>query len=515
MKRFLSLLLAVTCILTLASCGSGGSSGKQVPDRAKTVFSFFADESTVYVLCDSGSGLKIPNASDALVSPDRKRLVYVTDDGDLYCVDFKNEKTDLSAATLVADDVASIIIVKDAGFCFRGNDQSLNRVMFSDLEVDDIAASYETANLTDNADLFYSGNGKVYFLPHDADDAESIGSYKGKLKFILISRAGNSACWLDYDNSVDTAYYFDGNDTVKIHEFTSQDYSTTTLQYTNFNQDYTVVYSYKDSVVYVKAPNSDFTRVNIGKNPYFGVFTDVGEIGIDTRKEISGFYVKAGDYGDYSVYWFSPDGEKEKIVSGVLAFTVADGTLYYITKDKDLYRTKAEGAKTAEGEKLAGDVYALTSSGESGYVFYVRNAEEVKGSFMSGTGTLYCFRAGDKEPTKIAGDVVIRYYGILNSYNTELTLADHGKSVLYFRDPEEHSYDMFGTMYLYKIGNSKPKRIAQEVFTYSISGMKNNLYSDAFFFARYIDDAYTDDDIYDYYFFNGKETVSIAKEVVH
>ena len=514
MKRFLSLLLAITCILTLAACGSGDSSGKQVPDVNKATIAFVVDESTSYVLCDSGSTLKIPNASAASVSPDRKHLVYITDDGDLYCVDFKNEKTDLSAATRVTDGVASIIIVKNAGFCFKGDDQSLNRVMFSDLEVDDIAASYERIAYTDNLDLFYSGKGKVYFLPNDADDAESIGSYKGKPEFLGVSRNGKFVCWLDHDGSADTVYYFDGNDTEKIHEFSSASYSST-LYYSNFNQDYAVVFSYKDSVAYVKTPNSDFTRVNIGKTPYFGTFTDMGDIRIDTRKEIGGFYVKAGDYGDYSVYWLSPDGEKEKIVSGVLDFTVADGNLYYITKDKDLYQTKAEGAKTAEGEKLAGDVFALTSSGESGYVFYVRDAEQLKDMSTNGTGTLYCFRAGDKEPTKIANDVLIHYYSSLNSYDTVLTLADHGKSVLYFRDPEEHDYMAFGTLYLYKVGDSEPKRIAQEVSTYSISGMKNNIYSDAFFFARYIDEDYTDDYIYDYYFFNGKETVSIAKEAVH
>lgn len=510
MKRLCALILTLLAVISLTACGSTESN----PDSENASLSAIIDTSdTGFIVCDSGNILEIPDTKEAYVTSDRKYLLQLSTKGTLGLFSFAEEKTTLENADVTIDRVSQFTF-NENGFSCIMEEGTICRCLFDDKSIFNINYVVDATLTTSNMDMYFASKGTIYSVPHNSKTAERIGTYSNDIYIYGASKDGSKVIMEDYnaDDSTTTVYYYDGIETVKLDVFKSNDYSTGINYYYSDLGDYVVVSSYNDTKLLVKGPNSDFKKIEFNGEIGFYVRTSQGLFYNSASPD--GFYVDVGPAEDhlYDVYWVTFDGEKEKLFSDVRNYDVANGLMYYINKDQDLYRTKAVGESTDTGERIASDVYTIDLSYDDEYVYYIKNVIAHSESSFNGTGTLYGLGPKSKEPVRIASDVYLTYYNFAYiSVYSELFIADHGKSVLFFKNPEDHNYHTFSTLYLYRWGSDEPVKIKGEVHDYLYRANKTYLSSDSFLFSRYIDDESSDAYIYDWYYYNGNEATLIAK----
>lgn len=511
MKRLIALLLCLILILSLAACGfSSGSAAEK-----NLMLSAHVDEDNVAALvCDSGKVLTIPDVKDALVTRDRNNLIWLSTDGILNRVPFHAEKTDLSKSELIAEDVEELLALSNTGACFRNKDDETFRFLFTDKSLIKFSKEVSTVVSNANTDLFYALNGKLYYLAHESENSESIGSFKGSVNLRPISEDTSELIWIDCDDlaQTDTVYYFNGTDNEKLFETENHGYGSGVVVEKSPSGDYVAIYSYYDSHLLLRAPGKDFVMVDLKDEIEFNIYSKDSALS-DTSSKIDGVYAATSTDGYNTVYWVSFDGDREKVLSKVISFGVSQGFLYYLNEENTLYKATAGGATIGEGERIATEVDDFAVS--NGYLYYMKDTEEKDDSYFIGSGTLYAYPPKASAPVRVASDVYARYYSYYSwpdSVNNCLFIADDGKTVLYLKNPEEHDYFTYGSLYRYTSGAKEPERIMSDVLEYSIGGNTAKLHADRFTFARYIDEESSEEkDLYNWYFYNGKEAVCVAR----
>ncbi len=510
MKRCIGVLICLIMSILLGAC-SIASKGERAKEYTETP-ALIDDQGVGHLLCDSGKVLTIPNAKLAWVTADRNLLLWISESGCLYRINYSGEKTDLTKAEKISSNVAELMTANNLGLSFVSTSGELYRVLFADNSTVKVVDSVDNVATAPNMNLFISSEGKVYYLPHEAEDIREIGSYSGKTKFWPLSEMNGEIVWVDYNSGAktDTAYYFNGANNVKLYEMQNSGYGSSVHVETSRTGSYVAVYSYYDQVLLLKAPNKDFITINFNGDIVSGIYTYDDLLGVSEITEIDGIYVAVEQDETESIYWVTLDGDKEKILSKTLKFEVSNGILYYLTSDNTLYATKAAKAVTSSGEQLVNDVddYVVSSD----YIYYMKDTEQVSGTGFDGVGTLYAYTLKDREPVKVATDVYASYYDESSIY-CELYCADDGKTVLYLKNPENHDYNTYGSLFLYTYGSKEPERIMGEVNEYYIYSLKTKFSSDSIIFAQYIDKELSETSPYrfDWYFYNGKEAVSVAK----
>lgn len=511
MKRLIALLLCLILILPLAACGSSSGSAAE----KNRVISAHVDEDHVsYLVCDSGKVLTIPDSEDAFVTRDRKNLVWLSTDGVVNRVPFNADKTDLTKAEQLAEDAEDLLSVSDKGFCFSSKSDELFRFLFADKSVIEVSKDFSALIPTANGDLFYAFNGRLYYLPHDSEDSQSIASFRGSVRLWTISENTSELIWADFDESAetDTVYYYNGVENEKLFQAKNSGYGSNIVVESSPSGDYVVVYSYSDTFLMLKAPDRDFVKVDLKADIESGICTKDGALS-NTTSKIDGIYAAAAADDYEAVYWVSFDGDREKVLSKVISFEVSQGLLYYLNEEKTLYKAAAGGATIGEGERIATEVDDFVV--RNGYLYYMKDTVEDGDSYFVGTGTLYAYPPKAAAPVRIASDVYAQhfsYYSRPDSVFCRLFIADDGKTVLFLKNPEEHSYFTYGSLYRYTSGAKDPERIMSDVLEYNISGNTTRLHANGFTFARYIDEETSEEkDLFDWYYYNGKEAVCVAR----
>ena len=211
-----------------------------------------------------------------------------------------------------------------------------------------------------------------------------------------------------------------------------------------------------------------------------------------------------------SLYFIDLEGERERMITGIDSMAISDGYIVYRNDEDTLYFAQLDGAELKEESRIASDVELFRVQGD--YVYYFRNCED-------NSGTLYCRKLSeaDGEAVKIASDVGC-YIGTW-SKNDYLCVNESGDTVFYFRNLEEikNSYMDMGTLYRWSWGDEEPTKIASDVVqgtvtSYLLSGV---VVPDRMGFMRY-DSTNDDRDVVgDLYFYDGSDTSKIASEVIY
>ena len=255
--------------------------------------------------------------------------------------------------------------------------------------------------------------------------------------------------------------------------------------------------------VFLKKPGEEVVKVNMGHELYSSAPRIASGLNLSYNtlaSDLEGVTyssIRSGVLEDM-------DGERERVLSKARTVAFADGYLFYLTEDHDLYYAKADGAELSDETRLAGDVYTLSVSLDGKYVYYMRNCED-------NTGTLYCYKPGEQEAVKVSGNVACE------SGSTTYAILQYGRSgdtIFYWKNVEETGDTDCGTLYVWKYGDEEGTKVASEVIVRSLdSGLyPNAILPDAFFFFKYA--AEIDDETYaDILFYNGTETSRIASEV--
>lgn len=513
MKRIIALLMCFVLVASVAACGF--TAEKTAVEKNRISRAFIDDQNVAYLVCDSGSVLKIQDAKGAWVTAERKTLLWLSEDSSLYIAPFTGDNTDLTKAQLI-DESAEILALTDKGLCFDNKDGELSRVLFADNSIVHVAKEAESVSASANMDIFFTTDGKTRFLPHDSEEVQTIGTNHETVQFWTLSDQTSEVVWADNEYTEDTSmlYYFNGQESIEIGEIRKNKYYSSLEVEASPSGDYVAVYSSYDGKLFLKAPNQEFSKIEFKGEIVPGIYTSEGLLSDRKLSKMDGVYVGV-EQDDYdSIYWVTFDGDKEKILSKVISFETSQGTLYYLSAESALYKTDAAAVATKNGERITSEVDDFNVSNE--YVYYVKDSEQLKDSNFEGIGTLYSYCAKESEPIKISNDVYVTYF---SSYSSErdniycnLSFADDGKTVLYLKNPEIHKYTAYGSLFCFTHGDKEPKRIMGEVNEYSIQSLRTKLHSDQIIFSRYIDEETSESNhLFDWFFYNGKEAISIAK----
>ena len=127
-------------------------------------------------------------------------------------------------------------------------------------------------------------------------------------------------------------------------------------------------------------------------------------------------------------------------------------------------------------------------------------------------GNLYVFKVGEKEPKKIATDV-----GCVGTSGLYYVCRD-GKSVIYFKDLEalSASYEDYGTLYTWSYSSGESTKICNDVMEFSLLNGVNSYGYDtsALMFNRYDEVDKDKNVLVTWMFYNGKEAVKVVSDII-
>ena len=508
MKRTICALMILVMLLGLCACG-GSPLGSKVQYEDIIITAYEDEDGTAYIPLMNGESVKIAGeVTSARISQDRRTVIVLEKDGTLYYAD-----PALTNKHQVADDADSIRISRNDGFLYTNKEDHLIRVLFADGSTYDmgewlaVGCSDETFNLA-----YVGANRNVYILPLEADEGEKIGSVDEKTSVFVrnVSRDGSSALWVEQSGDQDVVMLYENGEKSKFCTFTTSyqpkyySYSATVVD-RNSDESVLTVYNYYSSEMFVRVGNGDVQRVKLGNEPQSSVAlcSADGEMGPYAAKDLTDLYIVLSGNNSDNLYWVGMDGEREKLLGGLTdEWEIAGGNFYYVDEDDVLYYAKLNGASMEEPTKIASDVYSIYVPSAGGYIYYLRNVED-------GEGTLYAYKIGDKEPTRVSGSVSTR----------NITLGIDGKSVYYFKDVEsikDHKYDYTGTLYQFTFGKEEDVKIASDVITSTIvtGNDRYEVLSSGFGYMKYSGST-SSKILSNWCFFDGKESSTFARDVVY
>lgn len=514
MKRWIALALALLLCLSLAACGKDGGAGKSAGKAAEpaALRGKVTEDGTAYLPCMNGEVFEIKgDAVSAWLLADRKTAVVLEEDGRLYfTVKGQEEKTE------IADNATEINAVRATGVLYTAGGE-LMRYTFADGQSVSFGKDMAVAVAENTLALVLADDeGSILIAPESAGEAEKIGSYDDSVYVEEVSNDGTTAVWVDKDTSEDTLtifLYADGERTKLGTADSSYDYTNAVIA--NDGSFVAVANGYFDTL-YWKLKDGEVVSARLGDTLASStMYNAAGRLDTNSTS-CEGLYVMVEGSDGNSLYYIDSEGGREKLVSKVDTYQVAAGVLCYLTEEKELYRTKVDGAKLEEEEKIAGDVECFELSENGSYVYYLKNYDQEEQ-----TGALYRLdlTKKDAETEKIASDAYSMYFNYLDILLQNFYVTDDGKSVYYFRNVEEiaGTYSDSGTLMMATVGSEEPVKIGTEVLVGAPTSARKDESLDAksILFEKYITTDENDEVIANWMYWNGTEAAVMGREVYH
>ena len=512
MKKLISILLVLALALSLAACGlslggKGGSpAAKTKVQKPSVIHGMMQEDGTAYVPKDDGSVIKINDDVDtAVLSPDRKTLVVLLTDGTLYYTDAEqSEKHE------VADKIDWLSVVRNEGAFYIDEEDDVFCVIFESGETVKLGHDIDGIVAPDSLDsIIYDDDGGIYLYKTGEGSPEKVGRLDGDVAPLCINNDGSLACWYVSDEGKTTLYSYENDERTTIASL-DDDYDSFRAVASE-DQALFVLCDVDADQLFLKKPGEEAVKVRLGNElASTGIYCQKGLLTETEAAEVSCLYVLVEADKGNSLYFIDLEGERERMITGIDSMAISDGYIVYRNDEDTLYFAQLDGAELKEESRIASDVELFRVQGD--YVYYFRNCED-------NSGTLYCRKLSeaDGEAVKIASDVGC-YIGTW-SKNDYLCVNESGDTVFYFRNLEEikNSYMDMGTLYRWSWGDEEPTKIASDVVqgtvtSYLLSGV---VVPDRMGFMRY-DSTNDDRDVVgDLYFYDGSDTSKIASEVIY
>ncbi len=482
-KKLIPVLIAAAVvvvaglILILSLGQGGGKSGVDLTRRSAQRFYLDEDEAAYFPFPD-GSCVKLEEkdgVTNAYLTPDGKRIVVLTQEGDLYLTD-KSLKTKKK----VESEVARISYLSDKGFLYTTEDDELFRYSFGSGSAVELTDDVDEINgLTSSRNGFgmlYILDDKLYRLPSEGKAAEKLTGVDGNCQLLLFSDDGKTVIWAESADNEVTFYSWEGKDKLKLGKLEG----SSPRLLSSADQKLLVLYCSNSEV---------FLIWKKGKDPVKGKLSD----GISAIRTAEGplsrsssgvkeLYIQSGD----ALYRMTLNGEKTKLASGVQSFSIADGLILWLKQDGSLRCGKLGKDEIKNEEKLDKDVGSVNFSLNGRYAYYLKDTEKED-------SVLYGYKLGSKAPVKIDDDV----------YTWRLSLS--GDTVVYFTDVSGNS----GDLRIADLGKES-RKVAADVYRGSVeSGYYYNIIDpNGFWFFKDIDANYGD-----LYYWNGKNAKKVAEGI--
>ena len=194
------------------------------------------------------------------------------------------------------------------------------------------------------------------------------------------------------------------------------------------------------------------------------------------------------------------DGERVKLISDVTQCTFSEDKLLFV-KDDSLRMAKVDmkKAELVDEVKVANDVYILRiADSNSNYVYFMKSYNS-----NDNTADLYVYDVKEGESDKIESDV----------YPYNAVVSTDGLSVYYYTDVASTG-TTYGTLNVYNVKNDEDSTIAGDVVVGSPTSYLESGEMDAkyIWYERYQNRTDTSYE-YNVCFYNGKESVSVVKNI--
>lgn len=497
----LAVIIAVISIVFI-SAGTGNSVGQEI--EPVNISARMTEDGTAYIPLMNGTHIKInEEVAAATLTKDRLHIVVLLQDGMLYVTD-----TTLTEKHNIADNAVSVASVHNDGFIYKDEDENVYRVLFADYSSLDLGKDSAVVTAYDNVTaLIAMDDGDIYTLSNLSSEKTKIASFDGHVELEAISNNGQISVWVTEEDDVQTIMVNDGEDKYTLGEVDYK-YNYTYVTFTDDQSMVAITNSYSDCM-WIKKAGEEPIKVKLGANPESSViYTENDYLGYENSAEVNSLYVSTESDAGSNVYHISMSGERERVLSKVSDYNIANRNIIYVDVDKTLYYAQIEGASITSEVKLASDVDLFEVSNNGQYVYYMKDCG-------SDAGSLYCYKIGEDEPQKIASEAAC-YNG---SYfqSMYVSISADGRTVYYFTDLEEidDTYTDQGTLMMWSYGEKSSSRIASEVINYSVaSGVTGGINPKSFVFLKY-SSVDSDENIYgNWMYYNGTEATRMATDVI-
>lgn len=464
-----------------------------------------ADDGTAYIPMLDGTCIVInEEVEDAIISKDRAHIVVHLKDGTLYVTDKQQ-----SNKTEITDNCEAIDGIRNEGFFYSDTNGDVYRVLFSDFSSQKLGHDVAFVIAENSTSVLYATEqGGVYTMKNTEKDGNKIGTYSNSVDLEAISDNGEISVWVTEKNDIQTIVLNDGDDKVTLGKV-DHDYNYT---YVTFTEDQGLVVirnSYSDRM-WIKAPGKEHIEVKLGADPAdMTVFTNEGYLSDVQSGDVTSVYISTEADAGTNVYNISLAGDRERVLSKVTEYYIANGKIIYTDTENTLYSAKLNGNSLSDEVKIASDVdmFELTDNGQ--YVYYMKACED-------GIGALYCYKIGESDSLKVATDVAC--YNSKWSAWMYTTYSTNGSSVFFFKDLEEipDTYSDQGTLMVWNYGDDGATKISSDVVNYSVTSSlwTGEVNTKSFLFMKYnfVD---ADGNLYvNWMYHNGVEATKLASDVI-
>ncbi len=468
------------------------------------------DDGTAYIPMYDGTSIVInEEVKSAILTKDRKHIVVLLKDGTLYVTN-----KELSEKNTIDDYCLFIFSVSDDGFFYMDLSGSIYRILFVDYSSVHIEKAAQISVAQDNTlqiscaqdnttVLYATDDGKIYSMLSTAAERTKAGTYSDSIELEAISNDGQISLWVTEKNDVQTIVLNDGDNKTTLGEVDCE-YNDT---YATFSKDQKIIVitnSYSEEM-WIKTVGSDPITVKLGATPESStIYTENGMLADENASTVTAFYISTeGDSGT-NLYHISIDGDRERVLSKVSDYAIANGKIFYTNDDDILYCAELHGSEVSNEIKISSDVdmFEMTDNGK--FIYYAKDYDD-------GVANLYCYKVGEKEPVKISSDVACYWAWLQTTYSTD------GATVFFFKDEEEidDTYYSNGTLMKWSYGSESAEKIASEVLLDSVSGALDSGEVDpaSFMYMKYTSVDKEENILVNWMYFNGKESVKVATDI--
>ena len=530
-NKLMPVLIGIVAVIAIAAIaffvlkGEKIVSNSETTHEATTIDAYLDADGIAYIpLGDKVIKIDCDNVSDATLTKDRQHIIVLTADGTLYVTD-ENQ----SEKAVIAENCGSISNIRDDGFFYKDksstdsdeedNDddsedtQNVYRVLYSDNSVVKLGEDVGFAVADNTTSVVYAtDDSKIYTLASTDTEPTKIGNWENEICLCGISDDGQISIWNEATN--DDTYTLYLNDGELKEDLGENEYAyswvagyAVRLQATKDNNLFVITDIFRDKM-WFKTPGEETIEIGLGQElDNSKLYVEAGKIEFANAKNVSNIYLSVTNDEEETeyehVYNVNVSGEREKILSNVKTFTVANGYIFYIDEDDNLYSAKLDGASISNETKISSDVYKVRVSSNGSYVYYMKNVED-------SLGMLYCWKNGSDEPIKIASDV----------YASTMYLCTDEETVLFFKDTDKAGDSSYicGTLCYWSYGDKNPAKMTSDVLVEYVDSYIDT-YVDVNDFS-YLKFSYTDstEDSYEVIanlmHYNGKESAKLAGDVL-
>lgn len=505
-------VIGIVAAVILVACGTiffllfaGGNYTETKAREQNVILSVLCDNDGVgYVPLMNGDVVKIDdNVFSGALSPDRKRIIYLTKGKELYLMN--SDKTDKK---LISDKTVRIVDFNNFACVYSESGEEYCYYTFAGNESVSIGRVDDYKLSKNNANLVFAIDGGVYEII-GTGEKEKLGNYKDTCEILLISDDGKTVFWNDGTSYEHEIYVYTNGEKSKVGTINPSDKYGTYGKF-NSNQTYAVISNLSAEELYVVNKNEEPIKIKIGnKLDSSSFYTAKGDIRYDSSSKFPGMYFAVSSDSGINLYFVDERGEKEKVMAGISSYIIQDGFIYYIDEDDNLRKAKLSGATMTNDEKITGDVGEIYDESHNGIIYFLKDI-----SSNDQTGILYAYKQGD-EPTKIATDVALwEVYGYIMTYGS---ISTDGRTIYYFKDVEDigDTYSDKGVLYRYTYGDKESEKITDDVVVYSVDSgyFSGNIDTKSFVYQKYSSGKTRDNLLFDIYYYDGKESKVLASDI--